>query len=101
MDATRKSDGMMVMLKRTSKSINPYEVEIGLHLSSPPLSSDPRNHTCPIYAVLQDPMDDQTQIIVMPMLREYRDPDFLTVGEAVEFFRQVFEVGVFLGPSLR
>lgn len=41
---------------------------------------------------MQDPQDPDIQIIVMPFLRPYNDPKFGTVGEAVEFFRQAFEV---------
>ncbi len=82
----------MVVLKRISRSLHPYEVEVGRFLTSPPLSDDPRNHCCPIMEVLQDPQDPDIQVIVMPYLRDYNDPKFATVGEAVEFFRQAFEV---------
>ncbi len=82
----------MVVFKRISLSIHPYEVEIGRFLRSPPLVDDPRNHCCPIFEVLQDPGDHDIQIIVMPFLRRYNDPKFATVGEAVEFFKQALEV---------
>ena len=100
MDATRTKDGAMVMLKRISKSLHPYEVEIGQYFSSEPLSSDSRNHCVPFYEILQDPTDEDTLIIVMPLLRRYIDPTFLTVGEAVECFRQLFEVRPFLARLL-
>ncbi|KAI0358587.1 hypothetical protein OH77DRAFT_1474343 [Trametes cingulata] len=90
-DAVRLSNGDMVMLKKVQKSVHPYEVAIGQYFSSGPISSDPRNHCCPLYDVLQDPKDDDLQIIVMPLLRRYNNPPFETIGEAVEFFRQVFE----------
>ena len=94
MDATRIQEGEMVVLKRISKSLHPFEVEIGRMFSSEPLSSDPRNHCCPFYDVLQDPSDDDTLLIVMPLLRRYIDPEFMSVGEAVECFRQLFEVRI-------
>ena len=92
MDAVRDSDGKDVMLKKILKSEHPFEVEIGRFLTSPPLSSDPRNHCCPTLDVLQDPYDDDMQLIVMPLLKRYNMPKFETIGEAVEFFRQSFEV---------
>lgn len=58
--ATRTSDGKLVMLKRVSKSMHPYEAEIGQFFSSEPLSSHPRNHCVRITEILQDPEDDDT-----------------------------------------
>jgi hypothetical protein len=92
LDATRISDGKFVYLKKISKSVHPYEAEIGLFFSSEAMASDHRNHCVPIYEVLQVPDDDDKLILVMPLLREYYDPRFDTVGEVVDFFRQVFEV---------
>lgn len=92
MDAVRKVDGEVVALKRILKSNHPHEVEIGLYLSSPPLSEDSRNHCCPILATLHPPDDKNLVILVMPFLRKHDNPIYTTVGEAVEFFRQVFEV---------
>ena len=43
------------------------------------------------------PDDHDVSIIVLPLLRQFNDPPFETVGEAVDFFRQIFEVGC---PSL-
>ncbi|TFK83402.1 hypothetical protein K466DRAFT_665869 [Polyporus arcularius HHB13444] len=91
MDAVRTKEGTIVVMKRIHKSVHPLEGEIGRFLSSPPLASDPRNHCCPILDVLSDPEDPDVQLIVMPLLREYDDPKLVTVGEAVELFRQLFE----------
>ena len=92
LDAVRKSDGEMVMLKQISRSVHPNEIPIGQYLSSPPLASDPRNHCCPVLDVLQDPTNADSQILVMPLLKEFNNPPQLTIGEAVDFFRQAFEV---------
>ena len=92
MDAIRVSDKETVLLKRVDTSVHPYETSIGQYFSTGPASADPRNHCCPIYDVLQDPMDVNTSIVVMPHMRRYIDPDFQTVGEAVEYFRQIIEV---------
>ncbi|KAM5533176.1 hypothetical protein V8D89_013132 [Ganoderma adspersum] len=91
MDAIRVSDKETVLLKRVDTSVHRYETSIGQYFSTGPTSADPRNHCCPIYDVLQDPMDVNTSIVVMPHLRRYIDPDFETVGEAVEYFRQIIE----------
>lgn len=85
------SDGAMVGLKRVSTKDHPYEVEISQMFSVEPLASDPHNHCVPIYEVLQVP-DDDTVLLVMPFLRTYNNPPFETVGEVVEFLRQMFEV---------
>ncbi|KZT10924.1 uncharacterized protein LAESUDRAFT_644190 [Laetiporus sulphureus 93-53] len=91
LDATRIADGRIVTLKRISRSIHPHEAEIGQLFSSPPLASDTRNHCVPLFEVLQDPIKEDMSILVMPLLRKYNDPRFGTIGEAVEFFRQLFE----------
>ena len=95
LDATRIADGKIVMLKVVETSKHPYEADIGTFLSSAPLSADPRNHCIPIYEVLQIPDNENKVILVMPLMRVYGNPRFDTIGEAVEFFRQIFEVGGF------
>jgi hypothetical protein len=95
MDATRISDGKLVMLKRIKNaSMHRFEVEIGEFFSAEPQASDARNHCVPILEVLQDLDDEGSSILVMPFLRPYDDPQFDTFGEAVECFRQLFEVSV-------
>uniref|UniRef100_D8PUI8 Protein kinase domain-containing protein n=1 Tax=Schizophyllum commune (strain H4-8 / FGSC 9210) TaxID=578458 RepID=D8PUI8_SCHCM len=96
MDATRRTDGVVVMLKRVDTTRHPTEVEMTARLSSPPLSSDPRNHCIPVYDVLQDPEDDKYQLMVLPLLRCYASPRFDTIGEAVDCFRQIIQGLCFL-----
>ncbi|KAI0745180.1 kinase-like domain-containing protein [Earliella scabrosa] len=91
MDAKRMSDGKVVVLKRVQKSLNPQELEITSMFSVEPLASDPRNHCVPIYAALQSPHDEDSVLLVMPLLRQYNKPRFYTYGEAIECFRQLFE----------
>ena len=95
LDATRIADGQFVYLKCVSKSVHPYEADIGLFFSSDEMISDPRNHSVPLYDILQVPDDEDKIILVMPFLRTFYDPPFDTVGEAVEFLQQVLEVGSF------
>ena len=86
------ADGEIVTLKKIDKSIHPYEADIALYFSSEPQRSDPHNHCVPIYEVLSVPNDPDKIILVTPMFRKFDDPRFDTVGEAVEFFRQAFQV---------
>lgn len=92
LDATRQSDGLLVSLKVINTDVHPFEVEIGQFLSSEQLAQDPRNHCVRTIDVLQDPIDPKVSIIVMPLLKPFRKPDFLTVGEAVAFLKQAIEV---------
>ncbi|KAH9931537.1 uncharacterized protein B0H18DRAFT_989848 [Fomitopsis serialis] len=91
LDATRIPDGESVVLKRILTTEHPYEVAITRFLSSEPLASDSRNHCVRLCDVLNVPNEDDTVILVMPLLRRYDSPPFETVGEAVDFFSQVFE----------
>lgn len=92
MDAVRVSDNSLVSMKRISCRVHPHEVEISLFFSSEPLASHPRNRCVPIYDVLDVPDLDDEVLLVLPLLREFDDPRIKSVGEAVEFFRQLFEV---------
>lgn len=92
LDARRASDGSFVFLKKISHSVHPYEIDISIYFSTEPRASDPRNHCVPIYEVLDVPDESDVKVLVMPLLRKFDDPRLETVGEAVEFFRQVFEV---------
>lgn len=91
-DATRISDGTQVMLKIIKPSLHPHEVKIGTLFSSEPLVSDPKNHCVPIYDVLTVPDIDDRVILVMPLLRQFDDPPFQTIGETVDLFSQLLEV---------
>ena len=105
-------DERPVAIKYLKRSSHPHEVDISRYLSSIELVDDPRNHCCPLIDVLEDPEDANVQLLVMPLLRPYHDPRFTTVGEALEFFRQMFEVAFlasafsdqsshgFLGPQI-
>lgn len=92
LDAVRSSDGESVALKRIDRNIHPFEVDIATMLSTEPLRSHPSNHCVPILEVLDVPNQEGVEIIVMPLLRAFDNPAFVTVGESVEFFRQLFEV---------
>ncbi|KAJ3861685.1 hypothetical protein EV359DRAFT_46698 [Lentinula novae-zelandiae] len=90
MDAVRISDNKPVLLKAVSRIIHPQEVKIGMSFSSKSMASDPRNHCIPIYDVFPVP-DSEMDLIVMPVLRPFDNPQFDTVGEVIAFIQQLFE----------
>lgn len=90
LDAVRVSDGRQVHLKHVKRS-SP-EVEIGKLLSAAHIQSDPKNHACPFLDVLEDEIDEEYVIIVMPLLRDADDPSPKSIRECLEFMDQVLEV---------
>ena len=90
-DATRISDGETVILKRFSRTRDPDEKNISMFLSSEPAKSHPRNHSILLYEVLDVPRTDNS-ILVLPLMTRFYQPEFETVGEVLECFRQIFEV---------
>ncbi|KAF8832664.1 hypothetical protein HHX47_DHR1002066 [Lentinula edodes] len=90
MDAVRISDNKPVMLKAVSRIIHPQEVKIGMYFSDKSIASDPRNHCIPIYDVFPVP-DSEMDLIVMPVLRPFENPQFDTVGEVIAFIQQLLE----------
>lgn len=89
-DAVRIQDGASVALKKISKSLHPYEADIGKFFSTEPLASDPRNMCVPLLETLHPPDDEDTLLLVMPLLRRYDSPRFDTFGEAIHFFSTIF-----------
>jgi hypothetical protein len=66
------------------------EVAIGRMLSTEPLALHPANHCVPILEELEVPDNPTLSILVMPWLLPIDHPPFETIGEVVEFFRQIF-----------
>ncbi|KAJ7896091.1 hypothetical protein B0H14DRAFT_2680373 [Mycena olivaceomarginata] len=98
-DATRSSDGSYVVLKRCDR-LNPSVVSGALRegqifekLFREPLASDPKNHCIRLIEILHVPDDPATDLIVIPLLTPWQSTHFpfVTIGEAVEFFSQIFE----------
>ncbi|KAI0077830.1 hypothetical protein K474DRAFT_1697485 [Panus rudis PR-1116 ss-1] len=94
MDATRSSDGSRVSIKMVKT--NTQEAEIGLYLSRPELRRDPRNHAVKVFEVLPDPLDISQKLVVMDYLCPFNDPEFLAIGEVVDFIGQTLEGLAFL-----
>lgn len=88
---TRIEDGVPLKLKKI-RSSEQDEITMARFLSEPPHGSLKMNHCIPVYDVLNVPNDPKNIIIVMPFLSHWEHPEFDTLGEVVEFFRQFFEV---------
>ncbi|KAG6877659.1 hypothetical protein C0993_005284 [Termitomyces sp. T159_Od127] len=91
LDATR-SDGTLVVLKDVSINTKEQEIQIGKYFSSGALATHPKNHCVPFLDVIDPTEGSQTAFIVMPYLLETNYPSFVTIGEVVDYFRQIFEV---------
>ena len=85
---------MLVALKMIFKEKHPYEAGIHKFLTSGALAHEPSNRCIPLYDLLEVPDNEDMLILVMPFLRACHDPRFETIGEALDFFRQVIEVDV-------
>ena len=92
MDAVRILDDELVFFKRISLETHPYELEISTMFSTEPLKSHPRNHCVPVLEVLELPDVRGEYILVLPLLRDFDDPFFGTIGEVIECIRQICEV---------
>jgi hypothetical protein len=91
MDATR-ADSTPVVLKVVRPSSSEYEMFITAAWAPRTAGAHPHNHNTPIHEVLQMPSDPTTFLLVLPKLRKYANVPFETIGEAVAFFQQMFEV---------
>ena len=93
MDASRK-DGSRVAIKRLSNG--GQEVEVSQFLTS---LRHPHNHCAPVLDVFPDPLNPGNQtLLVMPYLRPFNDPDFVHIGEVLDFISQMLEVSAKLTP---
>ncbi|KAJ7353559.1 hypothetical protein DFH08DRAFT_805091 [Mycena albidolilacea] len=81
--------GSFVLMKRLKTPSG--DLDIAVWFSTEPQRSDSANYCVPIPQVLTDPNAVKGAIIVMPLLRKFDEPRFDTIGEAVAFFKQIFE----------
>lgn len=94
MSATRMSDGAQIILKKLRSSpTSKKEIELYQFFSNADRISDPKNHCVQVLDVLSLP-EEKLEFVVFPFLSYWDQPRFETIGEAVEFFRQMFEVSV-------
>ncbi|KAH0588524.1 hypothetical protein J132_08350 [Termitomyces sp. J132] len=88
-------DGTLVMLKQISSEDK--EIYLGELLSQRDFNSFkfPENHCVPFLEILEPP-NCRYAILVMPYLVDWALAPFETIGEVVEFFRQIFEGLLFM-----
>ncbi|KAJ3867624.1 hypothetical protein EV359DRAFT_34082 [Lentinula novae-zelandiae] len=89
MDALRISDSYMVAMKRVKVSTG--EDKVASFFSDEEHNTNSRNHCIRVLEVLAVPGNDDEKILVMPWLRNVMDPRFRTIGEAIQFFKEMIE----------
>ena len=90
MDATRISDGKLVILKRINA--DSAELKIAMHFSSRTMREDPRNHCVPVLDVVPDKDDPNKCFVVMPFLRYVDYPPFESIQSMLNCGEQLLEV---------
>ncbi|KAI0669474.1 kinase-like domain-containing protein [Trametes maxima] len=85
-DATRKMDGYAVAMKSVKRASQ--ELQIAQFLSS---IQDRSNHCVQVIDVLEDPLDTSMALMVMQYLRPWNDPEFVMLGDVVDFVTQMLE----------
>ncbi|KAI0088664.1 hypothetical protein BDY19DRAFT_1057302 [Irpex rosettiformis] len=86
-DATRKSDGQRVCIKR----VGTFSIELLLLecLHGGAGKHDPGNHCVPVLDVIRDDERENVSYTVMPALQPVSSATFKTVGDVVDFTSQV------------
>ncbi|KAG5716955.1 hypothetical protein E4T56_gene8244, partial [Termitomyces sp. T112] len=89
-DAVRR-DGTYVALKEVdrTKDIACNELAVGKLFTSPELLASSGNRCVPILDVIPPKEGSNYTIIVMPLLYPVNTAPFETIGEVMEFFRQI------------
>ncbi len=90
-DAVRIKDGAMVALKKVVVAKFPEEIAISQYFTQEPLAAEKDNHCVPVIEVLNLP-DGETALLVLPLLRAFDSPPFVTIGEVLDFCGQICEV---------
>ncbi|KAJ2998331.1 hypothetical protein NUW54_g7042 [Trametes sanguinea] len=86
-DATRTEDNALVSIKTVSRK--DQELHVAQFLSS--FKKTDKNHCVEVLDVLTDPLDTERALMVMPYLRPYNNPEFVTVGDVMDFVHQMLE----------
>ncbi|KDQ16997.1 hypothetical protein BOTBODRAFT_106372 [Botryobasidium botryosum FD-172 SS1] len=90
MDGIRISDGAVILFKRILRTQSANEIEISRYLSQEDFLTDRRNHCVPLLDVL-DSGEGEDVFLVMPLLRDFEDPELESVDDAVDFVGQTLE----------
>ncbi|KAF9073652.1 kinase-like domain-containing protein [Rhodocollybia butyracea] len=93
MDAVRISDSLVVCLKHVSLSTrhDGSEERVAILFSNEQHNANPLNHCIRVLEVLQVPDNDDERIIVTIWMRGIMSPSFRTIGEVLQFFKEMIE----------
>ncbi|RDB24657.1 hypothetical protein Hypma_008222 [Hypsizygus marmoreus] len=97
LDAKCIRDGKAVCIKMITRKSE--EIEIARYLTPTELP-DSKNHSVPILDSFHDPTSPDLDYIVMPLLRAFNNPEFLFIGEIVDFVTQLLEGTEFMHRKL-
>lgn len=92
MDATRRRDGLAVILKRVVLRKPHNELRVCQIFADPHTASLPQNYCLRLLDIVDIPNNPRECLIVLPLLLPFHIRPFETVGEAIEFFQQMFSV---------
>lgn len=81
---------MFVIIKEAD--IDSIEGPILWFFSSHSRRDHPRNHVVPLLDILEDNVDDQGLLLVLPLLRDIQYPPVETIPEALDMIQQTLEV---------
>ncbi|KAI0693498.1 kinase-like domain-containing protein [Cytidiella melzeri] len=88
-DATRRSDGKLVYIKRVHTDSK--ELRIASSFSKQPLKDHPANHCVPVVDSFEDDDNPSISYLVMPFLRYTDDPPFELVDDVLDVVDQLVE----------
>ncbi|KAI9067213.1 hypothetical protein FKP32DRAFT_1644465 [Trametes sanguinea] len=86
-DARRKEDDFLVTIKTVST--RDQELSVARFLSS--FKDVEKNHCVEILDVLSDPLNPERALMIMPYLRPYNNPELMTVGDVIDFVKQMLD----------
>jgi len=93
MDAIRMSDSSVVAMKhvRPSQHSGSSEIAVATLFSNDEHQSEEQNHCIRTLEVLPVPGSDEEKILIIPWMRKVDDPKFRTIGEVLQFFKEMIE----------
>lgn len=101
-EALRIDDNEPVYLKMTHPETNSEESAINEFIYRPVGSPEPFNHCLKPLEILESPSTPLIKILVLPVYPLFDPSTLKSVADAVDFFRQLIEVLVFLNiPFIR
>ncbi|KAH9910912.1 kinase-like domain-containing protein [Epithele typhae] len=85
LDATRREDGQLVVIKTVRR---PRELDVVHYIAA---LKNPRSHCIHVLDVFPDPVEPGITLMVMPYLRPFNDPPMATIEELFVFIDHTLE----------